>query len=173
MNAIQASATSAVTDQAWEATVARAYDQHIRQLWEYGRRLGHDYGESEDIAHEAFARLLSLPAIRRPSNIAGWLFRAVHNRAVDEHRRRWPVAVTDIAGSGDRRAHDDAAARIDLWDLVDRLPVRQRAAVFLRYRVGLDYPTIASVLGIRESGVRANVFRAIESLRKEMVRDEV
>ena len=35
--------------------------------------------------------------------------------------------------------------------------MRQRQAVYLRYRADLDYPSIATILGISESGARANV----------------
>jgi RNA polymerase sigma factor (sigma-70 family) len=156
------------TDASWERAVAGTYDRHIRRLWEYGRRLGHDSAQAEDIAHEAFARLLSLPERRRPTNPAGWLYRAVHNYAVDEHRRRRPNVVREIAIEAVPVAQD-VAARVALWDLVDRLPPRQRAAVFLRFRADLDYITISQVLGIGEAGARANVFRGMESLRKAMV----
>jgi DNA-directed RNA polymerase specialized sigma24 family protein len=59
-----------------------------------------------------------------------------------------------------------------LWQEVDRLPEKQRAAVYLRYRADLDFAGVAFVLGITESGARANVFRALARLRERMIDDE-
>jgi RNA polymerase sigma-70 factor (ECF subfamily) len=159
-----------LSDDAWGRKVGQAYGRHSRQLWEYARRLGHDHEQAEDVAQEAFARLLGLLEEHRPANLAAWLYRAVHNIAIDQHRRanRQDVREIRAVDSPAGVAAADAYARLALWDLVDRLPQRQREAVFLKYRAGLDYATIASILGIGEAGARGNVFRAMETLRKEI-----
>jgi RNA polymerase sigma factor (sigma-70 family) len=59
---------------------------------------------------------------------------------------------------------------LDLWTAVDRLPQRQRAVVYLRYRADFDFATIARILSISQVGARANAFRAIARLRREVDR---
>lgn len=137
-------------------------------MWEYARRLGRDHDGAEDSVQEAFARLLHLAASRRPENIGGWLYRTIHNLVIDEHRRRRHIATGSVEALGDHRGLDDpdAAERIAIWDAVDRLPPRQREVIFLRYRAGLEYAAIGSIMGIGESGARANAFRAMQSLKK-------
>jgi RNA polymerase sigma-70 factor (ECF subfamily) len=158
----------AQSDAAWERTVVAAYERHAKILWEYGRRLGRDHASAEDAMQDAFARLIHLPLSRRPTNLGAWLFRTVHNIAVDEHRRTRRIGTGPVAPIPDRSADLDAEAaqRLALWDAVDRLPQRQREVIFLRYRADLDFATIASILGLSESGARANAFRAIRSLRQ-------
>lgn len=158
-----------MTDDTWEAVVLEAYERHMRHLWEYARRLGLDFGQAEEAAQEAFARLLGLPRQRRPDSLEGWLFRTTRNVAMDQHRRLQRGTVRQVTTVSPSVA--DEAERAATWDAVDRLPTRQREAVYLRYRADLDYRTIASVLGISESGARANVFKAIEALRKARTDD--
>ena len=158
---------SAQSDAAWERTVVAAYEQHARILWEYARRLGRDHDGAEDSVQEAFARLFHLAPARRPANIGGWLYRAVHNLAMDEHRRIRRISAAPVTQIADRPADLDheAAKRLALWEAVDRLPLRQREVVFLRYRADLDFASIATILGVTESGARANAHRALQSLR--------
>jgi RNA polymerase sigma factor (sigma-70 family) len=155
-----------MTEMSWTETVADLYDRRGRHLWEYARRLGLDRGQAEDASHEAFARLLSLPGRKRPTEPDAWLFRTVHNLAMDRHRHssRAMVQVTMRSAT----ALEDLSERTALWLLVDALPPRQRLAVYLRYRADLAFSEIALVLDITEAGARANVFRAMESLRGSM-----
>ncbi len=146
----------------WDATVERAYERRATQIWEYGRRLGLDSARAEEVAQESFARLLGLQSSRRPTNVDAWLFRVAHNLAMDDHRRGRRIVVAQIEVVSQ---DPDDAQRITLWSQVDRLPERQRAAIYLRYRADLDFAAIATVLRISESGARANVFRGIARLR--------
>lgn len=152
-------------DAAWTATVEVAYDRRARQLWEYARRLGLDAGSAEDATQEVFARALHLVRLRRPDNLDAWLFRSLHNYSMDRHRRAKRTRVIDLS---ELRTAADHAGRLGLWQEIDRLPMRQRQAIYLRYRADLDYPAIAGILGISESGARANVFRAMAQLRERI-----
>jgi RNA polymerase sigma-70 factor (ECF subfamily) len=125
-----------------------------------------DSPAAEDAVQEAFTRLLR--EAMAPGDPAAWLFRTIHNLAVDGHRaasRRLSMTTatdTETTGAPDADADADAAA---VWAEVDRLAERQRAAIYLRYRADLDYAAIGRVLDITESGARADVFRALEHLR--------
>jgi RNA polymerase sigma-70 factor (ECF subfamily) len=152
-------------DDGWESAVEQVYARRARQLWDYARRLGLDAGRSEEVAQEAFTRLLCLESGDRPRDPDAWLFRVAHNLAVDAHRRsrRWQLRpVQDPADT------PDLVERLAVWQAVERLPERQRAAVYLRFRADFDYATIARILDISESGARANVFRALARLREWM-----
>ena len=152
-------------DSAWIEALRVTYDRRGRQLWEYGRRLGLDPATAEEAMQEVFARVLRLPRGHRPDNLDAWLFRSLHNYSMDQHRRTRLVRVTDI---NEPVPGADDAGRLALWAEVDRLPLRQRQAVYLRYRADLDFQAIADTLGISESGARANVYRAMSQLRERM-----
>lgn len=152
-------------DDGWEAAVGQVYARRARQLWDYARRLGLDAGRSEEVAQEAFARLLGLKLRDRPQDPDAWLFRVAHNLAVDVHRGSRGGQLRPVQDPPDA---PDEVERLAVWQAVERLPERQRAAVYLRFRSDFDYTTIARILGISESGARANVFRALARLREWM-----
>jgi RNA polymerase sigma-70 factor (ECF subfamily) len=142
----------------------RCYRERATQLYGYGRRLGLDRAAAEEVVQEAFVRLLREHVV--PPEPEAWLFRVLHNLTMDRYRqaaRRLRAVPVETAIA---EADVEAAA---VWEEVDRLPERQRASVYLRYRADLDFATIARVLDISESGARANVFRALERLREWMV----
>ena len=154
---------STVAERDVETAVELAYDRRATQLWSYARRLGVDGSTAEQLVQEAFARLLQVARRRStPENVDAWLFRVVHNLAIDEHRRSRPSPIRLITGD------EQTDERLALWEEVDRLPEKQRAAIYLRYRADLDFAGVAFVLGITESGARANVFRALARLRERM-----
>ena len=55
--------------------------------------------------------------------------------------------------------------------LLHSLPVKQRAAVALRYLDDLSFAEIAEILGCPESTARSHVHRALTRLRTELEAD--
>lgn len=53
----------------------------------------------------------------------------------------------------------------ELWQLCLALPVRQRAAVVLRYYEGLSYAEVANVLEVSDVTARTQTHRALKTLR--------
>ena len=58
----------------------------------------------------------------------------------------------------------------ELWDVLQTLPPRQRAAIVLRFYEDLSDEEIAALLGCKVPTVRTAVFRGLEKLRKEVER---
>jgi RNA polymerase sigma-70 factor (sigma-E family) len=62
----------------------------------------------------------------------------------------------------------DQAASMDLWNHVQSLPARQRAAIVLRYYEDLTEAQTAEVLGCSVGTVKSHTSRAITALRTRM-----
>jgi RNA polymerase sigma-70 factor (sigma-E family) len=58
----------------------------------------------------------------------------------------------------------------EMWDVLQTLPPRQRAAIVLRFYEDLPDEEIAALLGCKVPTVRTAVFRGLEKLRKEIER---
>ena len=58
----------------------------------------------------------------------------------------------------------------EMWDVLQTLPPRQRAAIVLRFYEDLPDEEIAALLDCKVGTVRTAVFRGLEKLRKEIVR---
>jgi RNA polymerase sigma factor (sigma-70 family) len=116
---------------------------------------------AEDLVQDTFLRLEAGPT--RPDDPTKYLRTSVVNACRSHHRRRLL----------ERRHHPDAPrSGIDnpseLWDILDRLSQRQRAALVLRYYVDLPEDDIAAILGCRPATVRSLVQRGLQKLREEL-----
>jgi RNA polymerase sigma-70 factor (sigma-E family) len=118
-----------------------------------------------DVLGRAFERWDRISSMAEPN---AYVRRMIVNEHLSWHRRlartsphAHPTLDTAHIGDGaDQRAERDA-----MIQRLDRLPRRQRAAVVLRYYVGLSDADIAAHLSCREVTVRSQISRALASLR--------
>lgn len=125
--------------------------------------------DAEDCFQETFlAALRGYPKLRDGHNLRGWLLTIAHRKAIDHHRAngRHPLPVADPQVVGADPAPDLPADGI--WDLVDGLPPKQRAAVALRYACDLPHAEIAAALGCSPAAARRSLHEGLKRLRKEM-----
>jgi RNA polymerase sigma factor (sigma-70 family) len=133
--------------------------------------------DADDCYQETWISALgAYPRLAGAENLRGWLFTIAHRKALDSHRarRRRPVPAGDSLPEPTAELAPAAAALVHgvtdaegLWRAVARLPVKQRAAVALRFIVDADYGQIAAMMGTSEDAARANVHAALKRLRRE------
>ena len=145
-----------------------ALDQHRDSL---ARFLAATVGpqEADDCLQETLiAALRAYPRLRDGSNVRAWLFTIARNKALDEHRARVrrpvPVAEPDSGGAVALADGPDE----ELWGSVRSLPVKQRAAVVLRFVNDFSHREVAAVLDCSEDAARQSVHEGLAKLRKEM-----
>ena len=78
-------------------------------------------------------------------------------------------ALVTALGQRPQRSSADVADRVAVWAEVDRLPLRQRQVIYLRYRSDLEHAEIGQVLGITASAARSHATQAIATLRGRLV----
>jgi len=153
------------------SAVADVHDRRGRELFGLCRRLGLDEDEANDAVQETFLRMWSESS--RGTVIVdpeGWAFRVTYRLAMDHHRLgRLAHALADRLMDVQSRDEIDPADRLAVWATVDKLPPRQRAVLYLRYRADLDYQRIAAVMGITANGARNDASAATATLRKRLV----
>lgn len=150
------------------AIVADVHHRRGAELFGFARHLGLTDEEAHDAAQEALLRLWT--AIDGGSSIDqpdAWTFRTLYRICMDQHRLRRRVrALAERLGPG-RESHEaDRTDMIAVWTAVERLPERQRLAIYLRYRADLPFEEIAAILGIQAVSARSHVSRALETLRE-------
>ncbi|MDE0654800.1 MAG: SigE family RNA polymerase sigma factor [bacterium] len=119
-----------------------------------------DTSESaEEIAQDAFAAVFERwGQLDAPG---GYLRTAVVNGARSELRKR---EVRRRVGLG--RPPQPTAERDYLLDALDRLPVKRKTALVLRYYAGLSEREIAETMGVRPGTVKSMVSRGLAELRE-------
>lgn len=116
-----------------------------------------------DVLARAYERWSAISALAHPH---AYVRRMVVNEHLSWRRRLRPLALDrpppeqSVPDSADAHAEREA-----MIALLARLPRRQRAAVVLRYYIGLSDADVAAELGCRESTVRSQIARALRSLR--------
>jgi len=131
---------------------------------------------AEDITQEAFIRVAGrFRHLRTPDAFDAYLRRTVVNLCMSHHRRR-RVERAYLEHEGGRRVRavdpPDVEGRDELRRALAALPMRQRAAVVLRYYDDLPEQRVAEVLGCSVPAARSLVFRAMETLRTTIGGDE-
>jgi RNA polymerase sigma factor (sigma-70 family) len=168
----EVSATRSVQLQA--SAVADVHDRRGRELFGLCRRLGLDEDQANDAVQETFLRMWT--ASSRGTAIVdleAWAFRVTYRLAMDSHRLgRLAHALADRLMDVQIRDEIDPADRMAVWAAVDKLPPRQRAVLYLRYRADLDYDRIATIMGITANGARNDASAATATLRKRLVMTE-
>ena len=101
------------------------------------------------------------------TNRRAYLFRAVANRAYDEHRsrkRRWRRDLAAVGPASVEQPDDHSEVR----EAVAHLTVEQRAVVYLAYWEDLPERAIADLLDLSPGTVHRTLQRARDSLRKAL-----
>ena len=129
-----------------------------------------DRAVAEDLVQEAFVRFVGrLHSLRDPGAFDAYLRRTVINLSKNYFRRR-SLERSDLERQASQapRVHEERdvseyeAMRLALLGL----PVRQRAAIVLRYYEDLPEAQIADLLRCRPATVRSLVSRGLEALRQ-------
>lgn len=154
-------------ERAFEAVVHR----YRRPLLAYCRRMGLADSRAEDVLQQALLKAwLALQAGSEIRELRPWLYRIVHNTAVNAIRsspERRGVIVDGVALEnvvGDSELERRIAARDALSD-VAALPQMQRDAILLSAVDGRSHEEVASALGISNGAVRGLIYRARATLR--------
>ena len=135
-------------------------------LFRYLHRLTGDADVAEDIAQEAFVRLLrqSLPE----DEVRPWLFTVAMNLVRDharktERRQRLltsaPVLVTPSASPDDKVERGEQVARVR--QALEKIAVRDRQLLLMREE-GFRYEEIAAVIGVAPASVGTLIARALK-----------
>jgi len=128
-----------------------------------------DRRDAEDVVQTALAATaLGWHRLRRKDNPEGYVRRSIVRTHLNLVRRRgWRERPTgDLPELADPRpAGADVDERDAMWQLLARLPARQRAVLVLRYYEDLSEADIAEVLGCSRGTVKSQSAKALARLR--------
>lgn len=157
------------------AALASEADALRPELHRYAARLVGSVIDGEDVIQEAFARAFATAGSIPPDTpLRPWLFRVVHNKAIDTLRQRdtrraepletaFDLADVSAVGPEDALIRQDTVL-IALGHFAE-LPVPQRSAVILKDVLGESLADIAALLELSVDAVKAHLSRGRASLR--------
>jgi RNA polymerase sigma factor (sigma-70 family) len=142
--------------------IDRLYRDHRVRLTRLATAITLDRTLAEEVVQDAFAGLhRNATAVTKP---LAYLQRSVVNLSIKVLRRRAvasrhtldPAPVTNVPELD------------ETWDVVTRLPARQRAVVLLRYWEDLSERDIADILGWPAGTVKSTLHRTLRRLKEEL-----
>lgn len=145
------------------------FEAEFRPLRRLGYLLTGDWAEAEDLAQEAMVR-----TYRAWSRITERDRPGAYARSVLVNRRRSLLRRSAVAAkhaemlrSEDYRPSLGEEGMI-LWEAIQSLPARQRAAIVLRFYEDMSEADVASVLDMPVGTVKSLVHRGIARLRTSL-----
>jgi RNA polymerase sigma-70 factor (ECF subfamily) len=129
--------------------------------------------DAEDVAHEAFVRVLERwDRIRDMASPRAYLYRTALNLQRNGLRRRWRrTRLSFSERMVERDASEAAIARADVLRALRAVSAEQREALVLVDFLDLSAQEVAAVLGIDPAAVRARVHRGRTKMREELSED--
>jgi len=157
------------------ARFAQLYEDNFDRVYAYIARRVRDRSDAEDLTAEVFHHALAaLPRFEwRGAPFAAWLFKIASNAIIDRSNRqakeRPASTVEPPADSSLENFDEGIEQRARLFHLVSRLPADQRRVVSMRFAEEKSIREIANELGRSEGAVKQLQFRALHTLRAQLI----
>jgi RNA polymerase sigma-70 factor, ECF subfamily len=161
---------TASRDEAGAAAFEAVFRNHYRRLV---RSLALASGSQElatDLVQQAFAQLWAdWPRISGYESPATWVARVAISRLRDHRRslRRRAAALLRLEQAAEAPPFEGVYG-LDIRMALARLPLKQRIAVALFYLDDRPVAQIANMMGVSEGTVNRHLFRARETLRRQL-----
>lgn len=154
-----------------EAEFTRFYEATAHPLRGYLTRLSGNVALADDLAQEAYCRLLTAAASPEDTDRRRrYLYRIATNLYRDHYRRarRDGGPLDETHEPADRGVERRIHLRGDVGVVLDGMTPRQRALLWLAYVEGLQHREIAEVLGLSTLSIRPLLFRARRRMAREL-----
>jgi RNA polymerase sigma factor (sigma-70 family) len=161
--------------------IAALYQRHRRSLLWYLTRLIPNRADAEEVAQEAFVRLLGAPRLETDSSRArNYLFATATNLARDSYRRRSARAESahigldelqlETADPEPARLVDAERGRCIVDSALRDLQPRPRQAFLLYVQEDLTYERIALRLGVSKKTIERDIALGLALCRSRLAR---
>ena len=144
--------------------------RHQQTAWRVACRFLVDPTEAEDVAQDAFLRILkAAPSYRPTAKFQTFLFQVVSRLCLDRASKKHPIyvekvpeAIAEGASPGEVLEQLEKDQRVR--GALDDLPANQRISVILRYYEELSYQEIAVAMRVSPKAVERLLARARATL---------
>lgn len=166
-------------------TIQELFESLESPLLNYALRLAGERGAAEDCVQEAFMKLQAqFNEVREPRR---WLYRTVHNLALNQRRRAGKVVALEVKTGEDSVPVNDPIDPLPLPDeqivrsegiglvrlSLESLDARSRELIRLKFNENLSYKEISEKTGLKTGHVGYLLHHALKSMADELARNGV
>lgn len=155
------------------------YQIYSDDIYRYILMMAGDPERAKDLTHDTFLKAYySLPSFRGETSDKNWLYRLARNITIDDMRKRKPLrymldSFTSFA-SHDPLPENVAQLgerEIELYRALQAIKRSYRDVIILRKIKELTIKETAEVLNWTENKVKVTLFRGLEALKKQMIKE--
>lgn len=161
-----------------QAAFRDLFERHAAPLLGFVDRFFHNRAVSEEVVQEVFLKVYRARTKYQPqSKFTTWLYTIATRASLNElrkgvfkQRRR---QLDEDAGAAAEVDQEVAGRRLRerVSRILESLPEKQRAAFLLVRFGGRSYGEAAGILGLSESALKSQIFRATDAIRKGLAED--
>jgi len=170
-----------------EAAFQELFRKFSPRVLGFTRRFVTSEARAEEVTQDVFVQIYRFRHRYQPeSRLAAWVYKIATNHCLNELRRPERRLRVDIWGGRDKDGEaiepqladpqaatpEEGVSSRELARLLDTavaaLPPKQRAALLLSRVDGLAYKDVAAAMGCTEGAVKALIFRAVHTLKREL-----
>lgn len=161
-------------------TINEIYDRYHRDVYHFALYFTNNKQEAEDITQETFVKIMkSISNLKNPEKLKTWILSIARNTAMDMHRKRkfvslFPEWVFDK--EKDTVTPEERLIQKGEWTELQnallKLKHQYRTVVILRGIKELSIRETAEILGCSETKVRVDYHRALQHMKKQILKDE-
>ena len=119
-----------------------------------------------DVVQESIVKALSkADSLREPAYLRTWFYRILLNESMNHFRRSSRLLPLEEAAQQCAPAGGDPEARLDLYDAIDRLDLKEQAVIRLRFFEDMKLEEIARATGANLNTVKSRLYKALKKLR--------
>lgn len=150
-------------------------NRYLKRIYYASFRITRNHADAEEITQETFVKACSkISNFRKESSFYTWIYRIAVNLSLN-HVKKQARLRYDVDMSRETNSNPDQLDLIikmqrnnHLGMAITKLPHKQRMTVVLRIYEGLSTREVASIMNCSEGTVKANLFFALNSLKKEL-----
>lgn len=135
-----------------------------------------DVSSADDVTQETFVRVYrKLKRLDDPDRLSAYVYRTVINVVRKQHRshQRRKAREDSVSVMPEPAPVPDVETRQLLWRALLQIPIRQRAAVYLRYYEDLSEERAAAVLECSVPALKSLSDRGLRAVRKILDEEEL
>jgi RNA polymerase sigma-70 factor (ECF subfamily) len=161
------------------------FEQHAARVYNVALKILGNEQDAEEVTQDVFVTLWKkAKSIRGESKLSTWLHRVAVNMAINARKKGGMLStlkqilsledspeleISAAESTRPDRQVEMKSARMELAELMSRLPTSQRQAYLLHKLEGLSYKEIAEQMNTTVSAVESLMHRAKTKLQKVMI----
>ncbi|GKX30240.1 RNA polymerase sigma factor SigV [Vallitalea longa] len=126
----------------------------------------HNRDSALDIVQESiYKSLTSIDKLKNINKIKAWMFSIIINTSISFLRKNKRLIITNNIPEAVQYQNIDIADKMDLHQAIERLDMKYKTVIILRYFQGLKINEIADITGVNVNTVKSRLYSGINRLK--------